>query len=156
MDTEAYDYAGIDETMEGVGFKISINHPLDTPVMQQSGISIAPGSSNRLGVGVNLIDVDPAVLRWYPNPADRECYTSSDINLQFLSYDNDRQYSISNCYFEAALQTALERCECSPGFYAVSDQPCQGPGLKCFYDIMNRIGIFIIYNDVNTQNPHLR
>ena len=35
MDTESYDY--VLNEMGSVGFKISVDHPLDMPVIQQSG-----------------------------------------------------------------------------------------------------------------------
>ena len=39
LDTESYDYAGDDDVIEGVGYKMAVIHPLDMPIMQQSGKS---------------------------------------------------------------------------------------------------------------------
>ena len=110
--------------------------------MNISGVSLSPGTSSRLGISVKLIDVDDSVLSRYPHPVDRDCYLSTDVKFKFLNYEDDYQYSISNCYFEAAMQKAVETCDCLPGLYVVSDSEtaCEGPSLKCFFDILAKTG----------------
>ena len=51
LDTESYDYVADEDG--GLGFHISVIHPLDTPT-EQSSISVSPGSANHLGVSVTL------------------------------------------------------------------------------------------------------
>ena len=98
MDTESYDY--VLNEMGSVGFKISVDHPLDMPVIQQSGqtiiitsvktltkftsgVSIAPGTSNELGVRVEIMTVSNDTLKDYPNdPEKRKCYLNEDVSFQ--------------------------------------------------------------------------
>ena len=160
LDSENFDYAGLTSRQgaDEVGFTVAITHPLDMPVIQQAGkywniyhlyllscifiigLKIGPGTSNQLGIGVQIMDIDQAVLSRYPEPEDRKCYENSDINFKFLLYENDFHYSMSNCLVEASIQSAERQCGCIPGEIKASDNPCQGPRLKCFTDIMNMIG----------------
>ena len=89
------------------------------------------------------MDINEEVISRYPYPEDRKCYKNSDISFKFLSYENDYQYSMSNCLVEASLQSAETQCGCVPGGLKASDNQCQGPKLKCFTDIMNMIGMYI-------------
>ena len=97
MDTESYDF--VLNEMGSVGFKISVDHPLDMPVIQQSGerhsplinlqcmvtsgVSVAPGTSNELGVRVEIMNVSSDTLNDYPDdPEKRKCYLNEDVSFQ--------------------------------------------------------------------------
>ena len=51
---------------------------------------------------------------------------------------------MSNCLFEAAYETILKRCNCTPSFHqlAYKEYPeiCRGPGLTCMNQILRFIG----------------
>ena len=76
---------------------------------------------------------------------------------------------MSNCLFEAAYETILKRCNCTPSFHqlAYKDYPdiCRGPGLTCMNNILrfigklNRVSILnnlpIIDDKINKKKPEL-
>ena len=49
------------------------------------GVSIAPGTSNELGVRVEIMDVSSETLKSYPDPRDRKCYLNEDVSFEVLS-----------------------------------------------------------------------
>ena len=51
------------------------------------------------------------------------------------------------------MQSAVQTCNCTPGVYEVSEHPCEGLGLACFYKIMDRVGNFnSIEDDLTGEN----
>ena len=48
-----------------------------------SGVSIAPGTSNELGVRAEIMDVSKDTLSDYPDdPGKRKCYLNEDVSFQ--------------------------------------------------------------------------
>ena len=142
IDTESFDYANIDCDGD-VGYKISINHPLDMPVLEQTGISLAPGTSNQLGVSVKIMTVDPAVLTRDTDPVTRNCYLNQDVSFKYLPYEEDYHYSMSNCLFEASMQSAEEKCGCVARTFQNGDRDqssCSPQKLYCFQNVLDLIG----------------
>ena len=42
------------------------------------------------------------------SPAERDCYTESEIELKYLPKDHGYRYEMSNCLFEATFEHILE------------------------------------------------
>ena len=137
MDAESFDY--VRNNGEGLGFKIAVSHPLDMPIIQGSAVDIKPGFLTELGISTTLTDASSSSIRRF-GPYERKCWHSSEINLQFLPYDQGYQYSFSNCLFVATLQTAAKLCHCIPGFIELGGNSCFGRGLKCFNDVFKKLG----------------
>ena len=137
LDTEAYDY--VENAKGGLGFSLSVGHPFDMPIMEQSGINIQPGAVTKLGVSSTLLrTTDDAVKRF--KPYERKCWVESEIRLKFVPYEYWYQYSMSNCLLQAALQEAHRTCDCIPSYILDSGKPCYGKKLRCYFNIIERIG----------------
>ena len=137
LDTESYDY--VENEKGGVGFSLSVLHPLAMPIMEQSGINIQPGTATKLGFSSTLTrTTEEAVKRF--NPYERKCWIESEIGFQFIPYDMYYHYSMTNCLFEAAMQEAYRACDCIPSFIKESAKPCFGKKLKCYLNIIEKIG----------------
>ena len=137
LDTESYDY--VEYTRGGVGFSLSVVHPLDEPIMEQSGINIQPGTATKLGVSSTLIRTTEEAIKRF-KPYERNCWVESEIGFHYIPYDMFFQYSMSNCLFEAAMQEAHKTCDCIPSFIKESTNPCFGKELKCYYNIIKKLG----------------
>ena len=61
--------------------------------MVTSGVSVAPGTSNELGVRVEIMNVSSDTLNDYPDdPEKRKCYLNEDVSFQaylFINLDVD-------------------------------------------------------------------
>jgi hypothetical protein len=137
LDTESYDY--VEKDRGGLGFKISVTHPLEMPIIEQSAIKVQPGTSTQLAVSATLIITSAnAITPFTPN--DQKCWTNSEIDFKFISYEELYHYSMTNCLFEAAMQEANMTCQCIPGYIQPSFNQCFGKGLKCFNRIIANLG----------------
>ena len=130
IDTETYDY--VREENGGLGVKIAVTHPLDFPIIEQVGVSVAPGTASQLGVSVSISDIAPSALRRYTEPAQRKCYLDTDIELSYLPYEDEFHYSMSNCLFEAVMQRARTECGCLPGPFSTSGLRLSGAMIEKF------------------------
>ena len=137
LDVESYDY--VENDRGGLGFKLSVAHPLDMPIIEQSAVMIQPGLQTHLGVSVQLTRTSKTAIQRF-SPTDRKCWNQSEISLKHLSYDQLYHYSISNCLFEAAVQEAEKTCGCTPGYIWIGEKQCYGSSLKCFNYIVKQIG----------------
>ena len=107
---------------------------------------MSPGTSNQLGVSVEIMTASESMLKRYTNPVDRNCYKNEDISLKFFPYYKDHRFSLSNCLLESSMQYAESKCGCVPGSESLpgtiytSDTQCHGTDLFCFNSILNTIG----------------
>ena len=90
LDAETFDYGNGFATIgerEGVGFKASVVHHLDLPVMESTAMQVNVGSSTHLAVTSTKINItdDATVFR----PMDRRCWLQGEINLTHFSYEED-------------------------------------------------------------------
>ena len=137
LDVESYDY--VENANGGLGFSLWVGHPFDMPIMEQSGINIQPGTATKLGVSSTFLrTTEDAVKRF--SPYERKCWVESEIGFEFIPYEYWYQYSMSNCLYEAAMQEAFRTCDCIPTFIIDSSNPCFGSNLRCYFNIIERIG----------------
>ena len=139
LDIESYDF--VDQYNEALGYKVAVTSPLDMQIVQQVGISVSPGTSNQFGCSVRIMDISDKALR-ITDPVSRKCYLNSELDMKFLPSTNQYHYSIYNCLFEAAMEAAQSKCHCLPAAFSDSADQCEANHLKCFNDIMGRIGWF--------------
>ena len=65
LDTESYDY--VEHERGGLGFQISVVHPLDMPIPELNGINVQPGTSSKFGVSINMLSTTAdAIERFDP------------------------------------------------------------------------------------------
>ena len=137
LDAESYDY--VENDKPGIGFRIAITHPLDMPIIEQSAVSVKPGTATELAVSATLTTTSEDAIQRF-NPYERKCWKESEISFQFVPYDEQYHYSMSNCLFESVMQEANRTCKCIPGYIRLTNQQCFGKSLKCFNDIVSNLG----------------
>ena len=130
LDAETFDYGGGDEELiesGGESLIVSIVHPLDMPIMEQTGVGVAPGNLSTtpfnnsgpgtaalLAVSTTLLNItEDAVVRFPPE--ERKCWTQEEITLQYLNYPEGYRYAMANCLHSATMQKAYNTCKCFPG-----------------------------------------
>lgn len=76
------------------GFKLSLNHHSDMPIIDQKGIVISPGSMVEIAVSPTLINItEKAVNRF--KPEERNCYMSQEIELEHFPTNYGYRYQVS-------------------------------------------------------------
>ncbi|KAF5296272.1 hypothetical protein FQR65_LT10267 [Abscondita terminalis] len=93
----------------GVGFKVLLHNPLETPKMAEYASLIAPGLESRMVVQPKIYDASQTIRGIDINK--RMCYFSNEKDLQFY-----RTYTELNCKLECQANYTLNVCGCVP-FY---------------------------------------
>ncbi|CAB4060681.1 ASICN [Lepeophtheirus salmonis] len=156
LDAETFDYTY--HLKAGEGFKVSVHHHLDQPIMSIKEIDISVGTESQVAVATTLTTTtDEAKNRFYPE--ERGCYFEGELYLQYLP-KNFYRYEMSNCLFEAAYEEVLKRCNCTPSFHqtGIKEYPkiCSGMSLKCMIKILRAIGKYnTVGMDPNNRAPCL-
>ena len=101
--------------------------------MSQSAVQVSPGSDLRIAITPTIFTATKNSERF--DPINRQCYFEKEISFQYLP-DEDFQYQMSNCLFEALMQKTIRDCECHPlpiGFlkFNLSQHNCYGKKLSC-------------------------
>jgi len=145
LDAETFDY--MYQLKPSEGFKMSVQHHLDQPLMQINEIDISPGFESQIAVSPTLFTTTKAAQERF-SPEERGCYSQREVMLKHLPYGMYR-YDIGNCLFEAAYDEVLDRCNCTPYFHwGVVDLPtilaerpfCKGPSLLCMNQVFGQLG----------------
>ena len=115
------------------GFYLAVSHHLDMPLMSQSAIQVSPGTDVRIAITPTIITAKNNSERF--DPINRQCYFEKEISFQYLP-DEDFQYQMSNCLFEALMQETILKCGCHPlpiGSlkFNLSQHSCYGKELSC-------------------------
>ena len=104
------------------------------PLMSQSAIQVSPGTDVRIAISPTIITADKDRIERF-DPINRTCYFENEFHFQYLP-DDDFQYQMSNCLFEALMQKTIHECECHPlpvGSlkFDLSQRSCYGKKLSC-------------------------
>ncbi len=84
MDAETFDYTY--HMKAGEGFKLSVHHHLDQPIMSIKEIDISVGTESQVAVATTLtMTTDDARSRFAPE--DRGCYFEGELALRYLPSD---------------------------------------------------------------------
>ena len=84
------------------GFKITVDHHLDQPLMSMTEMDIAPGFETQVAVTPILYGTTKAAQTRF-SPEERGCYFDHELPLTYLPTKWYR-YDINNCLFEAAYE----------------------------------------------------
>ena len=140
LDAETFDYASSLSGSEG--FVLSVLHHLDIPIMKQTGINVEVGQSIKVAVTPKLTTTTAAARRRF-SPEERMCYFEDEVSLRHFPPDDDYRYEMSNCLFEATLQSIEAECGCTPkNFIEVVEgyAACEGAKKECMNKMMGDIG----------------
>ncbi|KAB0798040.1 hypothetical protein PPYR_09033 [Photinus pyralis] len=93
----------------GVGFKVLLHNPLETPKMADFAILISPGLESRVSIEPKIYDASYTIKEI--EIEKRMCYFTNERSLQFY-----RTYTELNCKLECQTNLTLSLCGCVP-FY---------------------------------------
>ena len=72
-------------------FKVTVLHHLDIPLTLQNSFNLSPGTENQIAVTPSIITTaENAIHRL--TPAERDCYTESEISLKYLPLEDGYRY----------------------------------------------------------------
>ena len=66
-----------------IGFKLSVHHHLDQPIMSIKEIDISVGSESQVAVATTLTTTTPDARNRF-NPEQRGCYFEGELFLKYL------------------------------------------------------------------------
>ena len=140
LDAQTFDYTMNRQASEG--FKITVNHHLDQPLMSMTELDITPGFETQVAVTPVIYTTSNAARKRF-TPDQRGCYFDHERPLTYLPSKWYR-YSINNCLFEASYEKILEECQCTPFFHTLGinkcPRICNGASLLCMNRILDQIG----------------
>ena len=90
LDAETFDYGNGFAPFgqrEGVGFKASVVHHLDSPMMESTALLVNVGASTHLAVSSTKTSITEEAKVFHP--IDRKCWLQKEINLKHFPYDED-------------------------------------------------------------------
>ena len=113
LNAEQFSYAYHDT--RAAGFKISLHHHQDKPMMQFSSQLIYPGTETHINLKPSVTyTTDDAISKF--KPEERGCYADGEVNLTYLSYKYGYRYQMNNCLIDQAIRDIIWNCQCMPYF----------------------------------------
>ena len=152
IDAEQFNYAYFKSNAPG--FKISLHHHRDQPMMQFSSNLITPGTETEINVKPKIISTtERAIMKF--SPEERNCYTDGEAHLNHLYYEDGYRYEMGNCLTDEKITDIIWNCRCLPKIwqdcYDCEDNQfhntmrmlpfCTGKNLYCANARMKSIGL---------------
>ena len=155
LDAEQWNYAYY--AANAAGFKISLHHHADKPMIQFSSQLINSGAENLINLNPSVsYTTDAAISRFYPE--ERGCYNEGEVNLTYLTYADGYRYNMNNCLINQGMRDIIWNCRCIPSFFAECSDcgtyysiflpDCTGKELYCANARMKSLGLV----DVSEEN----
>ena len=160
LDAEQFNYAYY--KANAAGFKISLHHHADKPMIQFSSQLINTGTETQITLkpSVSYTTVD-AIKRFYPE--ERGCYADGEVNLTYLTYEDGYRYEINNCLIDQGIRDIIWNCRCTPRIwpswhsiyfeYGKFLEHCSGKGLHCETTRFKSLGLGKIQKQNNIVVP---
>ena len=98
LDAEAFDSGP--SNSKGIGFKISVLHHLDVPLMSNNGMNIDVGTYTQLGVAAKVVKTSQEAKSTF-EPEKRGCFFEDEIRMVDVNMDIAGRYEMTNCLFQA-------------------------------------------------------
>ena len=147
LDAEQYNYAESRSiNVNAAGFKISLHHHQDKPMMQFSSQLIHTGTATQINVKpIISYTTNNAIGRFTPD--ERGCYANGEANLTYLVQKHGYRYQLNNCLIDRVIRDIIWECRCVPYLdlhnrYYLEFLPwCTGKGLHCLTKKLETINI---------------
>ena len=137
LDAEVFDAGpGISDA---VGFKISLLHHKDVPLLDQTGVNIDVGKSSQIAVMARIVRTSQDA-KWRFEPEVRGCYFEDEIRMTNVNSDVGGRYEMANCLYQAGLDQVKNRCQCDPSPYNIGSNACMGDKITCLKEIFKEMG----------------
>ena len=149
LDAERFNYAVVPSGMKtSAGFKISLHHHQDKPMMQFSSQLIHTGTMSEINLKPTITNTTDAAIDTF-NPKERNCYTEDDVSLNYLTYGHGYRYEINNCLIDQVIREIIWKCRCLPYIaiqalhseYSEYIPLCTGTKLSCANEKLRSISM---------------
>jgi hypothetical protein len=160
LDVEQWNYAYYEANAPG--FKISLHHHADKPMIQFSSQLINSGTETLINLKPSVSYTTDAAISKF-SPIKRGCYTDGEVNLTYLTYDYGYRYEMNNCLIDQGMQDIVWNCRCLPRFFSECGDCgyyygdfldyCTGKGLHCANTRMKSLGVGEISKENNITVP---
>ena len=155
IDAEQFNYAY--HQSNAAGFKISLHHHLDKPMMQFSSQLIFPGVETQINFKPTITNTTEEAL-YYLSPTKRQCYAEGETNLTYLTKKKGYRYEINNCLIDQGIRDIIWNCRCMPIFGFVFDYlahipNCFGDKLLCANTRAKSMGMKMVAPENNVTVP---
>ena len=122
---------------------------MDVPLTRLNSFNVGPGTENQIAVTPSITTTSKNAISRL-SAQERDCYTDSEITLQYLPTKDGYRYGMENCLYVSALENILDQCGCYPGYNYnliqgksldtdLDVQPCTGSNLTCMNNILYHI-----------------
>ena len=148
LDAEQFNYAFYQAN--AAGFKISLHHHTDKPMIQFSSQLINTGTETQITLKPSISYTTAEAIRRF-NPEERGCYADGEVNLTYLTYGDAYRYEINNCLIDQGIRDVIWNCRCTPriwpSWHAVYQdygkflEYCSGKGLYCETKRLESLGL---------------
>ena len=164
LDAEQFNYAY--HQSNAAGFKLSLNHHSDKPMIQFSSDLIRPGTETQINLEPTISITTEEAISKFP-PKERNCYTKREVNLTHLVYEDGFRYEMSNCIIDNGIKDIIWNCRCKPRIWdfcwtcgkdeyynAIKTLPyCTGNSLYCANMRMKAMGLDEVPEEYNITVP---
>ena len=147
LDAEQFNYGYYQAN--AAGFKISLHHHADKPMIQFSSQLINSGTETQINLKPTISYTTEDAIYAFPSE-ERGCYADGEANLTYLIYEDGYRYEMNNCLIDEGIRDIIWNCRCTPRFwqacsfcdedYAAFIKYCTGEGLYCANTRMKSIG----------------
>ena len=134
LDSEQFNYAFYGSS--AAGFKISLHHHLDKPMIEFSSQLISIGTETQINLKPLLSYTTTEAISTF-TPEERGCFADGETNLTYLPYDWGYHYALNNCLIDQGIRDIIWNCRCMPSFaphipmYMEFLDNCNGEQLYC-------------------------
>ena len=160
LDVEQWNYAYYEANAPG--FKISLHHHADKPMIQFSSQLVNSGTETLINLKPSVSYTTDAAISKF-SPKKRGCYKDGEVNLTYLTYNNGYRYEMNNCLIDQGMQDIVWNCRCMPRFFSECGdcgyyygdflEYCTGEGLHCANTRMKSLGVGEISKENNITVP---
>ena len=159
IDAEQFNYAY--HQSNAAGFKVSLHHHLDLPMMQFSSQLIFTGVETQINLKPTITNTTKEAIPFL-SPKERQCYTEGEANLTYLKKEYGFRYELNNCIIDQGIRDIIWNCRCMPSFYGYGSDYllyldyiplCFGEKLLCANTRSKSMGIKMVVSENNVTVP---
>ena len=154
LDAEQFNYAY--HQSDAAGFKISLTHHLDLPMMQFSSQLIFPGFETQINLKPTITNTTEEAISFL-SPKERQCYAEGEANLPYLKKEYGFRYELNNCIIDQGIRDIIWNCRCMPYFsfleYLAYIPTCFGEKLHCANTRAKSMGMKMVATENNVIIP---
>ena len=121
------------------GLNIALHHHSDKPMIQFSSQLISTGLETHINVKPILSYTTKNAISML-TPKERNCYTNTEANLDYLPFSSGYRYDMNNCLLDDAIGNIIWHCDCFPSFTSAmfsNPLPSEIREMKCIRDKMD-------------------